>query len=78
VDIGWMMFLEASLLSIKVLWERNHSMEQTENFSSGWMCKIGPYLEIAVSRAARDSGAVIFAARYCYIRLVDTSYRSCN
>lgn len=34
-------------------------MEQTENFSSGWRCKIGPYLEIAASRAARERGAAI-------------------
>ena len=55
------MFLEASWLSIRVLWERNHSTEHTENFSSGWRCRMGPYLEIAASRAARESGAAIVA-----------------
>ena len=55
------MFLDASWLSINVLWERNHSIEHTENFSSGCRNRTGPYLEIAASRALRDSGAAIVA-----------------
>lgn len=56
------MFFILSLLSIKVLCESIHSIEQLIYCSSGWSCRMGPYLAIAASMSERLRGGAIAIA----------------